>query len=58
MGAGEDIVAQQKTDQLTASAERQRGEQSGVRQALARCTKCRERGHNPRSCKKDSLATA
>ena len=57
-GAGEDIIAQQESNQQTAYAERQRGEQSGVsRQALARCTKCREQGHNARTCKKDSLAT-
>jgi hypothetical protein len=58
-GAGEDIVAQREADQQTAHKEREGEEQSGVsRQALARCTKCRERGHNSRTCKKDSVATA
>ena len=58
-GAGEDILAQREADQQTARTERQRGEQSGVsRQSLARCTKCRETGHNSRTCKKDTLDTA
>lgn len=57
-GAGEDIVTQREADQQIAYTERQRGEQSGVsRQSLARCTRCRERGHNSRTCKKDSVAT-
>jgi len=58
-GAGEDILAQQEANQQIAREERQGGEQSGVsRQALARCTRCRERGHNSRTCKKDTIATA
>ena len=58
-GAGEDLVTQRIAAQQIASIERQEGEQSGVsRQALARCTRCRERGHNSRTCKKDSVATA
>ena len=57
-GAGEDIVVQREADQQIAREERQGGEQSGVsRQSLARCTRCRERGHNSRACKKDSVAT-
>jgi hypothetical protein len=58
-GAGEDLVTQYKADQQTAREERQEGAQLGVsRQALARCTRCRERGHNSRTCKKETLATA
>jgi hypothetical protein len=57
-GAGEDIVAQREANQQTARIERQRGEQSGVsRQSLARCSKCREQGHNARTCQKENLAT-
>jgi hypothetical protein len=58
-GAGEDILAQRKADQQIAREQRQEGERSGVsRQALARCKKCRETGHNSRTCKKDTLDTA
>ena len=54
-GAGEDILAQRKADQQIAREERQGGDQSGrSRQALARCARCRETGHNSRTCKKDS----
>ena len=58
-GAGEDILAQREVDQQLACEKRQGGEQSGLsRQALARCKKCRETGHNSRTCKKDTVATA
>ena len=58
-GAGEDLLAQREADQQIAHEERQRGERSGVsRQALARCSRCRETGHNSRTCKKDTLGTA
>ena len=58
-GAGEDLLAQHEADQQIAREQRQGGEQSGVRrQALARCTRCRETGHNSRTCKKDTLDTA
>jgi hypothetical protein len=58
-GAGEDILTQRKADQQITYKKRQREEQSGVsRQALARCKKCRETGHNSRTCKKDILDTA
>jgi hypothetical protein len=58
-GAGEDILAQREADQQIAREERQGGERSGVsRQALARCKRCRETGHNSRTCKKDTLDTA
>jgi hypothetical protein len=54
-GAGENLLAQRKADQQIAREERQGGEQSGrSRQALARCTRCRETRHNSRTCKKDS----
>jgi hypothetical protein len=58
-GAGEDISAQREADQQLAREERQGGERSGLsRQALARCKKCRETGHNSRTCKKEAIATA
>ena len=58
-GAGEDLLAQREADQQIAHEERQRGERLGVsRQALARCSRCRETGHNSRTCKKDTLGTA
>jgi cytochrome c1 len=54
-GAGEDLLAQREADQQIVRKERQGGEQSGLsRQALARCTRCRETGHNSRTCKKDT----
>jgi hypothetical protein len=54
-GAGEDLLAQREADQQIAREERQVGEQSGrSRQALARCKRCRETGHNSRTCKKDT----
>ncbi|RAQ98564.1 putative transposase [Stemphylium lycopersici] len=57
-GEGEDILAQHEADQQIAREQRQGGERSGVsRQALARCKKCRETGHNSRTCKKDTLDT-
>ena len=58
-GAGEDLLAQREANQQIAHEERQGGERSGVsRQALARCSRCRETGHNSRTCKKDTLDTA
>jgi cytochrome c1 len=57
-GAGEDLLTQLKADQQVAREEQRGGEQPGVsRQALARCKRCRETGHNSRTCKKDTLAT-
>lgn len=54
-GAGEDLLAQREADQQIAREERQGGEQSGCsRKALARCKRCRETGHNSRTCKKDT----
>jgi hypothetical protein len=58
-GAGEDILAQREADQQLAREERQGGERSGLsRQALARCKRCRETGHNSRTCTKETVATA
>ncbi|USP75366.1 hypothetical protein yc1106_02640 [Curvularia clavata] len=55
-GAGEDLLAQREADQQIAHEERQGGERLGVsRQALARCSRCRETGYNSRTCKKDTL---
>jgi transposase len=57
-GEGEDILAQKEADQQIEREQRQGGEQSGLsRQALARCKRCRETGHNSRTCKKDTLDT-
>jgi hypothetical protein len=57
-GAGEDILAQREVDQQLAREEHQRAERSGLsRQALARCKRCRETGHNSRTCKKETIAT-
>jgi hypothetical protein len=57
-GAGEDILAQREADQQIAREERQGGERLGLsRQALARCKRCRETGHNSRTCKKETIAT-
>jgi hypothetical protein len=53
--AGEDSLAQHEADQQIAHKERQGAEQLGrSRQALARCTRCRETGHNSRTCRKDT----
>ncbi len=54
-GEGEDIIAQKEADQQIEREQRQGGERSGLsRQALARCKRCRETGHNSRTCKKDT----
>jgi hypothetical protein len=55
-GGGEDILAQKEAEQQIEHEQRQSGEQSGLScQALARCKKCREAGHNSWTCKKDTL---
>jgi hypothetical protein len=49
-GDREDLVAQRANHQI-AREQRQDGEQLGLsRQALSRCTRCREPGHNSRTC--------
>ncbi|RYO04880.1 hypothetical protein AA0121_g12629 [Alternaria tenuissima] len=54
-GEGEDILAQREVEQQISREERQGGARSGLsRQAFARCTRCRETGHNSRTCKKDT----
>ena len=56
---GEDILAQREVEQQIERKQRQGGERSGLsRQAVARCSRCRETGHNSRTCKKDILDTA
>ena len=58
-GAGEDILTQREAEQQVAREERGGGEPSGVsRQALARCKRCRERVHNSRTCKKETIAAS
>ncbi|KAF2786000.1 hypothetical protein K505DRAFT_400344, partial [Melanomma pulvis-pyrius CBS 109.77] len=52
--AEETIVAQQEVEQQVEQERRQNAAQLGVsRQAVARCTRCREPGHNSRTCQKD-----
>jgi hypothetical protein len=58
IGDGEDILVQQDAKQQITCEQRQGRERLGLcRQALARCTRCRETGHNSRTCKKDSTGT-
>jgi hypothetical protein len=58
-GEGEDILAQKEAEQQIERERRQDGERSGLRRrALARCKRCRETGHNSRTCKTDTLDTA
>jgi len=58
-GDGEDILAQKEAEQQIEREQRQGGGRSGLsRQALARCKRCRETGHNSRTCKKDTSDTA
>ena len=57
-GEGEDILAQREVEQQISREERQGGARLGLsRQALARCKRCRETGHNSRTCKKETIAT-
>ena len=57
-GEGEDIIAQKEADLQIEREQRQGGERSGLsRQALARCRRCRETGHNSRTCKNNPLDT-
>jgi hypothetical protein len=58
-GEGEDIIAQKGVEQQLESETRQGKARSGVsRQGSTRCTRCREPGHNSRTCKKDTIDTA
>jgi hypothetical protein len=55
---GEEIIAQREIDQQVESETRQGRVRSGAsRQASARCRRCRETGHNSRTCKKDTADT-
>ena len=55
---GEEIIAQKEVNQQVDSETRQEKARSGAsRQASARCTRCREQGHNSRTCKKDTIDT-
>ncbi|KAI1685721.1 DDE superfamily endonuclease [Pyrenophora tritici-repentis] len=55
-GAGEDILAQNEANQQIAHEERQGGAQSGVSQrAQRRCTRCKETGHNSRTCNANTI---
>ncbi|KAI1689247.1 DDE superfamily endonuclease [Pyrenophora tritici-repentis] len=55
-GAGEDILAQNEADQQIAHEERQGGARSGLSQrAQRRCTRCKETGHNSRTCNTNTL---
>ena len=54
-GAREDILAQNEANQQIAHEERQGGARSGLSQrAQRRCTRCKETGHNSRTCEKDN----
>jgi hypothetical protein len=58
-GAGEDLLAQREADKQTAHKQREGGGQSGLsRQAVARCKRCRETGHNSRTYKIDTIHTS
>ncbi|KAF7568168.1 hypothetical protein PtrM4_127810 [Pyrenophora tritici-repentis] len=55
-GAGEDILAQNEADQQIAHEERQGGARLGLSQrAQRRCTRCKETGHNSRTCKTNTI---
>ena len=55
---GEAIIIQKAAKQQQENERRQVAAQSGVsRQASARCTRCREPGHNSRTCKKATIDT-
>ena len=56
---GADIIAEKEAGQHLESKRRQDAARLGVsRQAVARCKRCREPGHNSRTCKKDTVDTA
>ncbi|KAF7565581.1 ZnF-C2HC domain containing protein [Pyrenophora tritici-repentis] len=55
-GAGEDILAQNEADQQIAHEERQGGARLGLSQrAQRRCTRCKETGHNSRTCNANTV---
>ena len=54
----EDIITQKDVEQQLEGEVRQSKVRSGKsRQALARCTRCRETGHNSRTCQKRIVDT-
>ena len=58
IAAGRELTAQKEAAQKEGGNRPQEAEGSGVsRQALARCTRCRERRHNSRTCKKPTTDT-
>ncbi|KAF7574149.1 hypothetical protein PtrM4_057720 [Pyrenophora tritici-repentis] len=55
-GTGEDILAQNEADQQIAHEERRGGARSGLSQrAQRRCTRCKETGHNSRTCNTNTI---
>ena len=55
---GEEIIAQKNVNDQLEGEKRQSKAQSGAsRQAIARCGRCREPGHNSRTCQKDTVDT-
>jgi hypothetical protein len=53
------LATQKATRQQVKDGRRQEAAQSGVRQrATIRCSRCKELGHNSRTCKKDTVDTA
>ena len=56
---GEEIIAQKDVEQQLQGETRQGKARSGTsRQASARCRRCRETGHNSRTCQKDATSAA
>ena len=54
---GEEIIAQKDVEQQLEGETRQGKARSGAsRQASARCRRCRETGHNSRTCQKDAIS--
>ena len=55
---GEEIIAQMEVEQQLEGEKRQGKARSGAgRQAPTRCSRCRETGHNSRTCQKDATST-
>jgi len=55
---GRKLAAQKAARQQVEDERRQEAAQSGVRQrAATRCSRCKEAGHNSRTCKKDTVDT-
>ena len=56
---GQEIIAHKEVEQQVERETRQSQARSGGRQqAIRRCTRCKETGHNSRTCKKDTVETA